>query len=152
MSKEYLSLKNSYPQSTESFRGGGFGGRGGGMGMGGGGRGGFGGRGGGMGMGGKFRGYPEHGGRGHWRGHWPGARNYYYNYNNPGYYYNTGYFTPIYGNYNPDVNYCFCQDQNLIQKTPLDYQYCPPGEACGTCISDNICNNCNDNYQNYCPN
>jgi hypothetical protein len=194
MPKEYLSLKQSYSDMIENYRGGfgggggggfggggrggggsfsggvpvgggGFGGRapvggGGGGGRGGGrggfgrggGRGGFGGRGGGGsgfgGRGGFGRGSGRggFGGRGHFAHH-PLLPRYNYVYNYPGYYYNTGYFTPL---YNSDVNYCFCQDPDLIQKTPPDYQYCPPGESCGTCYPDNVCQNCNGNYQTYC--
>lgn len=150
----YSSLKKSYPV-LENYRGGG----GGGGGFGGGGArgvpaGGAVGRPGGF---GHFNGaghtpirpvgpshYGGHAVRPIWRGYpyFAYGQNGYGGYGDFGYYPNTYNYTTINNN-----NTCFCQDTELINSVPMQYQICPQDTTdCGVCIPRSKCKNCNNNY------
>jgi hypothetical protein len=70
------------------------------------------------------------------------GQNGYGGYGNYGYYPNTYNYTTVNNN-----NTCFCQDTDLVNNVPMQYQICPKDTTdCGVCIPTLKCKNCNNNY------
>ena len=70
------------------------------------------------------------------------GQNGYGGYGDFGYYPNTYNYTTVNNN-----TTCFCQDPELINSVPMQYQICPQDTTdCGVCIPRSKCKNCNNNY------